>query len=72
MQMGTHTGHLDFIREASGGDMNNDPLSKTITVLSFNFHVFLIGVVTIGEIYLYSLSASNGGRAQAHYKASNT
>lgn len=63
MQMGKHTGHLDFIREASGGDMNNDPLSKTLPVLSFNFHllsfVFNRGV-TLGEIHLHSLNASNG------------
>lgn len=63
MQMGKHTGHLGFIREANRGDMNSDPLSKTLTVLSFNFHllsfVFNRGV-TIGEIHLHSLSASNG------------
>lgn len=61
MQMGTYPGHLDFVKEPDGGDTNNDPLSQTLTVLSFNLHFLLIGIVTVGEVYLHSLSASNGG-----------
>ena len=56
MQMGTHTGHLDFIRKATGGDIHNDLLSKTLPGFSLHSDLFLTGVVTIGEIDLCSLS----------------
>lgn len=45
-------------REANGVDMYNDPLSKTLPIFSINSHLFLIGVVTVGEIYLCSPSVS--------------
>jgi hypothetical protein len=61
--MGIHTGDLNHIREANGVDMNSDPLSKTLLVFSINSHLFLIGVVTIGEIYLCSCSAENVGNS---------
>lgn len=49
--MGTRTRDPNYIREANGGDMYKDPLSKTLLVFSINSHLFLIGAVTIGEIY---------------------
>lgn len=69
MQMGIHPGHLDFVREPDGGDANKDPLSQTLTVLSFTFHFFLIGIVTVGEVYLHSRSASNGGDSAGSFQS---
>lgn len=69
MQMGTHPGHLALVRAADGGDANNDPLSQTLPVLSFNCHLFLIGIVTTGEVYLHSPSASNGGDSAGSFQS---
>lgn len=52
-----------------GGDANNDPLSQTLPVLSFNCHLFLIGIVTTGEVYLHSPSASNGGDSAGSFQS---
>jgi hypothetical protein len=55
--MGTCTSDLNHIREANGVDMYCDPLSKTLPVFSINFHLFLIGVVMIGGLYMCSHGA---------------
>lgn len=61
--------HLDFVREPDGSDTNKGPLSQTLTVLFFNFHLFLKGTVTVGGVYLHSPSASNGGDSTGSFQS---
>lgn len=63
MQMGICASDLNHIRGANGVDMYHDALSETPPVLSISSHLFLIGVVMIGGIYMCSRGAERAGNS---------